>query len=157
MVIAQEDGDGTRTLSEATRVWPASSGRPPEQLGYPQFEVRYRSGTRMPESAVVTVPVRGSAPLVVEVGCLNHVGLNCGPGYGSDPEWSHGQWKGRGWVDGVTYDMTDPACVSRSQFSVIDHAARARCGDSEGWGLFEHGCFGRHVPSGFADWSSTAP
>lgn len=157
MVIAQEDGDGTRTLSEATRVWPASSGRPPEQLGDPQIEIRYRRGTRVPESAVVSIPVRGSAPLVVEVACLNHVGLNCGPGYGGDPDWSHGQWKGRGWVDGVTYDMTDAANAGRSQFSVIDHAARARCGGAEGWGLFEHGCFGRHAPTGFSDWSSVAP
>lgn len=26
-----------------------------------------------------------------------------------------------------------------------------------GWGLFEHGTFGRHDPSGFADWGSVAP
>lgn len=157
MVIAQEEPDGTRTLSEAARVWPASSGRGPEQLGYPEFDVRYRSGSRIPESAVVTVPVRGSAPLVVEVDCLNHVGLNCGPGYGGDPDWSHGQWRGRGWVDAVTYDMADPVIAGRLQMSVIDHVARARCDAAEGWGLFEHGCFGTHVPSGFSDWSSVAP
>ena len=157
MVIAQEEGDGARTHSEAVRVWPAASGRAPERFGWPDVEVAYRSGTRLPQSAVVTIPVRGGAPLVVEVECLAHVGLNCGPGYGGDPDWAHGQWKGRGWVDGVTYDMSDPANIGRAQFSVVDHVARARCGGAEGWGLFEHGCFGRHEPSGFADWSSVAP
>ena len=53
VVIAQEDGDGTRTLNEAVRVFPAASGRPPEQLGWPEVEVRYRPGTRHPESAVL--------------------------------------------------------------------------------------------------------
>ena len=39
----------------------------------------------------------------------------------------------------------------------LDHVARARVGDAEGWGLFEHGTFGRHDPSGFADWFDLAP
>ncbi|MCZ7537040.1 MAG: hypothetical protein M5T61_14810 [Acidimicrobiia bacterium] len=157
MVIAQEDGDGTRTHCEAVRVWPSSSGRVPDVLGWPEIEVEYRSGTRIPRSAVVSIPQRRSSPLVVEVDCLSHVALNCGSGYSRDPDWGHGQWKGRGWIEGVEHDMSDPELVGRSQFGVIDHVARARCGGAEGWGLFEHGCFGRHEPSGFADWSSTAP
>jgi hypothetical protein len=35
--------------------------------------------------------------------------------------------------------------------------ARAVCEGQQGWGMFEHGTFGRHAPSGFADWSSVAP
>ena len=58
MVIAQEDGDGTRTLNEAVRVFPAGRGRPPEQLGWPEVEVRYRPGTRHPESAVLHMRTR---------------------------------------------------------------------------------------------------
>ena len=85
------------------------------------------------------------------------VGLNVGTGYGGDPDWGHGQWKGRGWVEGAVYDMTDPAVLGRVPFSVVDHVGRARCDGAEGWGLFEHGTFGRHDPSGFADWGSVAP
>jgi hypothetical protein len=55
------------------------------------------------------------------------------------------------------YDLTDPAIAGRTPYSVIDHVARATCDGAVGWGLFEHATFGRHDPSGFADWSSVAP
>ena len=54
-------------------------------------------------------------------------------------------------------DLTDPGIVARTPFGVVDHIARATCNGSEGWGLFEHGTFGRHDPSGFVDWGSVAP
>ena len=80
VIIAQEDGDGTRLLNEAVRVFPAASGRPPEQLGWPEVEVRYRPGTRHPEAAVLHMRTRGGKPLTLEIDTLGFVGLNCGPG-----------------------------------------------------------------------------
>ena len=157
ILIAQEDGDGFRGLNEATRVWPASTGRPPEQLGWPEFDIRYRSGSRHPESAVVHLTERGGKPVTLEVETLGFVGLNTGPGYGGDPEWSHGQWRGRGWAERYECDMNDPAVAGRVPFSVVDHVARATCNGAEGWGLFEHGTIGRHEPSGFTDIMSVAP
>jgi hypothetical protein len=157
VVIAQEDGDGTRTLNEAVRVWPEDTGRPPEQLGWPEVEVRYRPGTRHPDGAVLHLRARGGKPLAVEIDTLGFVALNCGPGYGGDPDWSHGQWRGRGWTEHVEYDMRDPAVAGRVPFGVVDHVARAVCDGAQGWGMFEHGTFGRHEPSGFADWASVAP
>jgi hypothetical protein len=156
VVIAQEDGDGTRLLNEAVRVWPASSGRPPEQLGWPEIDVRYAAGTRHPEGAVLQMRTRGGKPLIVEIETLGFVGLNCGPGYGGDPDWSHGQWRGRAWTEGVVVDMRDPAIAGRVPFGVVDHVARAVCDGAEGWGMFEHGTFGRHEPSGFVDWGAVA-
>jgi hypothetical protein len=157
IVIIQEDGHGTRSLNEAARVWPAASGRPPEQLGWPDVEIRYRPGTRHPESAVIHLAERSGKPVTVEIDTLGFVALNCGPGYGGDPDWSHGQWKGRGWIEGTACDLTDPAVSGRVPFSVVDHVARASCDGAEGWGLFEHGTIGRHEPSGFSDWMSIAP
>ena len=61
VVIAQEDGDGTRTLNEAVRVFPASSRRPPEQLGWPEVEVRYRPGTRTPSPPCCTCGPGGAS------------------------------------------------------------------------------------------------
>ena len=151
VVIAQEDGDGERMLSEAVRVWPGHS----EQLGWPEVEVRYRPGTRHPEGAVLHLGRRGME-LTVEVDTLGFVALNCGPGYGGDPDWGHGQWRGRDWIEGVTMRLDDPAVAGRVPFGVVDHVARARCEGAEGWGMFEHGTFGRHRPSGFADWGSVA-
>ncbi|HUI05078.1 MAG TPA: hypothetical protein VLZ77_16175 [Acidimicrobiales bacterium] len=156
IVIAQEDGDGHRSLNGAERVFSPESGRPPEQLGWPEVEVRYTPGTRHPEAAVLHMQARGGKPVVVEIETLGFVGLNCGPGYGGDPDWSHGQWRGRGFTESVVMDMRDPAVVGRVPFSVVDHVARARCDGAEGWGMFEHGTFGRHAPSGFTGWESVA-
>jgi hypothetical protein len=154
VVIVQERPDGFRTLNDATRVWP--DGRV-EQLGWPRVEIDYRSGTRHPEGARLHLTTPDGRPLVVEVETLGCIGLNVGCGYGGDPEWSHGQWKGRGHAEGRVYDLTDPAITGRMPFSVVDHVARAVCEGREGWGLFEHGTFGRHDPSGFADWAAVAP
>ena len=156
VVIAQEDGDGRRLLSEAVRVWAAGSGRGVEELGWPELEVRYRPGTRHPEGATLHL-ARGSRSTTVEIDTLGFVALNCGPGYGGDPDWGHGQWRGRQWSEAVTVDVSDPAVVGRLAFGVVDHVARARCEGAEGWGMFEHGTFGRHLPSGFGDWAAVAP
>ena len=88
---------------------------------------------------------------------LGYVALHVGAGYGGDPDWSHGQWRGRGWVEGAVYDLADPAVAGRIPFGVIDHVGRATCDGAEGWGLFEHGTMGRHDPSGFGGWDSVAP
>ena len=149
-VIAQEDPSGRRMLEDALRIWP--DGRV-ESLGRPEFAVAYRSGTRHPESAVI----RTSAGPVIEVEVRPGVSLNVGCGYGGDPDWAHGQWRGRGYVSGSVYDYTDPAVAGRAAFSVVDHVGRATLDGAVGWGVFEHGTFGRHDPTGFADWSSVAP
>lgn len=158
VVIVQEDPDGYRVLNDATRVWPAATGRRPEQLGWPRVQVHYRSGTRIPTGATIALTEADGTPLVLEVESLGFVALNSGTGYGGDiTGWTHGTWKGRQWVDGVDIDLTDPAVAGMVPFGLLDHVARARIGDREGWGLFEHGTFGRHDPSGFADFGSVAP
>ena len=154
VLIVQERADGYRTLNDASRIWP--DGRV-EQLGWPRVDISYRSGTRHPEHATIHCTTPAGKRLVLEVDTLGFVGLNVGAGYGGDPDWGHGQWKGRGWSSSTAYDMTDPAVAGRVPFSVVDHVGRARCDGLEGWGLFEHGTMGRHDPSGFADWSSLAP
>ncbi|MFZ0173861.1 MAG: hypothetical protein WAL04_19410 [Acidimicrobiales bacterium] len=156
VVIAQEDGDGTRTTAEAVRIWPAESGRPPEQLGWADIAIRYRSGTRLPTGATITMSKRG-APTVVEIDTLGYVLLSAGPGYNGDPGWSHGRWRGRDWAARVDADLSDPDLAGQTAFGVIDHVARASCDGHVGYGLFEHATFGRHVPSGFEGWDSVTP
>lgn len=157
VLIAQEEPDGTRTLNEATRIWPASTGRAPDQLGWPEFEITYRSGTRLPEHARIHLRERGGRDLTLEVDPLTCVALNNGPGYGGDPGWAHGAWRGRNWVERVECDVTDPAVAGMMAFGVVDHAARATLDGAEGFGLFEHGSIGRHDPSGFTGLGSVAP
>jgi hypothetical protein len=153
VVIVQELPNGFRTLNDATRVW--RDGRV-EQLGWPRIDITYKSGTRHPEHAVLHLTDPDGKPVVIEVDTLGFVALHVGAGYGGDPDWTHGQWRGRNWSDSAVYDMTAPDVVGRVPFGVIDHVGRATCDGAEGWGLFEHGTFGRHDPSGFADWGSVA-
>jgi hypothetical protein len=153
IVIVQEDPDGTRTLNAASRIW--ADGRH-EQLGWPELDISYAPGTRHPTRATLHMRTPDRKPLEVEVTPLLGVALHIGAGYGGDPDWVHGQWRGAGWVDSAVYDLTDPAVAGRVPWGVIDHVARARCDGAEGYGLFEHASIGRHDPSGFADWAAVA-
>jgi hypothetical protein len=153
VVILQESPDGTRTLNEAKRVWP--DGRI-EELGWPEIDFTYRSGTRHPERATIHVATRDRKPVDIEIETLYGIPLGPGTGY-SGAEWTHGQWRGRGWVEGVTHDWSDPALAPGIPFGLTDHVARAVCDGAEGWGLFEHASIGPHDPTGFADFTSMAP
>jgi hypothetical protein len=157
ILIAQEDAHGHRILNEATRVWPAESGRPHDQLGWPRFDIHYTPGTRIPTGATIHLTEHDGTPVVVEVTSLGYNPLNCGSGYGGDATWNHGMWKGRGWIDRLAVDLTDPAVAGMAPFGVIDHVGRAVIDGKEGWGLFEHSTVGRHDPSGFTDFTSVAP
>ncbi|MHB1444806.1 MAG: hypothetical protein ACYCTI_08905 [Acidimicrobiales bacterium] len=157
MVVAQEDMAGQRSLNQAVRLAPLTAGGAEEQLGWPRFEMTYRPGTRYPQRATIQMATADGTAVAAEVEPVNGISLNIGCGYGADPEWAHGQWKGEGWVDSSVYDLADPEVAARSSFSLIDHVAKVRVGDQEGMGIFEHGCLGRHDPSGFMGWESMGP
>jgi len=151
MVVVQEDADGYRTLNEATVV---RTGHRDRQLGWPQAEITYRSGTRHPERALVHL---GDArkPQELDVEILTSSPLATGAGYPPADDWQHGTWRGRAWTDTRTYDLTRPAPLAA--YGVTDHAARFRLDGRVGHGIFEHGSFGRHDPSGFTGFDSVAP
>ncbi|MFC9816824.1 hypothetical protein ACFVJM_32715 [Streptomyces virginiae] len=157
MVIAQEDADGHRTLNEAVQVFPEAGGRADVQLGWPHTEIRYRPGSRHPESAVVHLTDPSRKPLELGVEILNSSPLAVGAGYPPAGDWQHGTWQGRGWSDRRVYDLSHPAAHPMAAFGVTDHSARFTLDGQTGHGIFEHGSFGRHDPSSFADYSSVAP
>ncbi|MEU8775647.1 hypothetical protein [Streptomyces sp. NPDC048606] len=157
MVIAQEDADGHRTLNEAVQVFPEGTGRHDVQLGWPHTEIRYRPGTRHPLSAVVHLTDPSRKPLELGVEILASSPLAIGAGYPPAGDWQHGTWQGRGWIDRRSYDLSDPAAHPAAAFGVTDHAARFTLDGRVGHGIFEHGSFGRHDPSGFTDYGSVAP
>lgn len=161
VIIIQETPDGFRTVNDCTRVW--RDGRV-EQLGWPRVHIHYAPGTRVPTGATIACTAANGEPLTFEVESLLPVPLHVGGGYGGDPDWGHGQWKGEGFTERLTYSMSDPAIVGRTMFGVIDHVGRATVhgsgaavpDGSEGWGLFEHGALGRHDPSNFTGWMDLA-
>lgn len=153
IVIVQEQPDGFRSLNDAVRVFP--NGRV-EQLGWPRFEIDYTPGTRIPTGARIHLTTPQGEALLIEVETLSFVPLHIGCGYGGDPEWTHGLWKGKDWVSTATYDLTQPDMIGRFPWGVIDHSARATCNGQVGYGLFEHASVGRHDPTGFADYMSVS-
>ncbi|OLZ50236.1 hypothetical protein AVW11_32455 [Streptomyces amritsarensis] len=157
MVIAQEDADGHRTLNEALQVFPEGDGRADVQLGWPHTEIRYRPGSRHPQSAVIHLTDPSRKPLELGVEILNSSPLAVGAGYPPASDWQHGTWQGRGWSDRRVYDLSHPGAHPTAAFGVTDHSARFTLDGQTGYGIFEHGSFGRHDPSGFADHSSVAP
>jgi hypothetical protein len=152
-IQVQEEPDGHRTHNDAQRVW--GDGRV-EQLGWPEFDVVYRSATRQPEHATIHLGSR-RAPVTVEVDTMLGLALQVGAGYGAATDWKHGVWKGAGWSEGLVYDHTDPSVRKRFATGNVDNSCRAVCDGAEGWGLFEHANVGRHDPSGFADFAAVAP
>ena len=159
VLIIQENPDGYRILNDCTRVW--KDGRV-EQLGWPQVDIRYESGTRTPTGATIMCTTPDGQQLRLEIESRLAVPIHLGGGYGGDPDWTHGMWKGEKFTERRTYDVTDESVAGRIMFGVIDHVGRAVChgpgaDGSEGFGLFEPGALGRHDRSGFADWFSVAP
>ncbi|WP_432167182.1 hypothetical protein [Streptomyces sp. bgisy031] len=155
MVIVQEDADGYRTLNDATVV---RDGHPDLQLGWPQADITYRTGTRHPESAVVhLIDPLSRKPLELGVEILASSPLAVGAGYPPADDWQHGTWRGHDWTDRRSYDLSDPAAHPLAAYGVIDHAARFTLDGQVGHGIFEHGSFGRHDPSGFTGYDSVAP
>jgi hypothetical protein len=156
-LIVQEEPDGYRSLNDCHRVW--RDGRV-EQLGWPRVDVRYAPGTRVPTGATIACTTNDGSPFVVEVESRLAVPLHVGGGYGGDPDWTHGMWRGAGFTERVTYDLRADDVAGRVMFGVIDHVCRAvvtaEGEEHEGWGLFEHGALGRHDPSGFTDWFTTS-
>ncbi|WP_329548804.1 hypothetical protein OG548_37720 [Streptomyces sp. NBC_01356] len=154
MVVIQEDADGHRTLNDATLV---RDGQRDLQLGWPQADITYRPGTRHPTSAVIHLAHPADRkPMELGVEVLTSSPLAVGAGYPPADDWQHGTWRGRGWTDRRVYDLSDPAAHPLAAYGVIDHAARFTLNGQTGHGIFEHGSFGRHDPSGFTGFDSVA-
>jgi hypothetical protein len=149
-VILEEDRDGTRNTNFAIRQRPDGTV---EQLGWPLPEITYREGSRHPLHAAIDLTTRDGKTSTLEIEPIIGIPLNVGCGYGADPDWTHGLWKGDGWIEGAVYDHTDPAVSGRAMFSLWDHLARATFDGHVGWGIFEHGVIGPHAPSGFTDFT----
>jgi hypothetical protein len=148
-VILEEDRDGLRNTNFAIRQYPESSGKLVEQLGWPLPEITYAPGTRNPTHCSIELTTREGKTSTLEIEPIVGIPLNVGCGYGHDPDWTHGLWKGESFVEGSVYDHTDPEVIGRAAFSLWDHLARATFDGQEGWGIFEHGVIGSHAPSGF--------
>ena len=156
VTIVQEEPDGRRIMQDADRAFPAGSGRPPEWLGRPEHEVRFRPGTREVTGATLSYfGPYGEKTAELEVEILLPFPLMMGTGYGLEPDWRHGMYQGDLVTQGQVTDTTDPAYAP---FGLIEHAARFTYTAGEGhvgkvgYGMFEFAVLGPHRRYGFEGW-----
>lgn len=150
--ICQERPDGSRPLSQATRVWTDPS-RPPEELGHATHEHRFVSGTRMLAGSALTFPEVG-----LRIDCtplLAHF-ISVGTGYGLDADWRHGMYQGPETVTQVRV-LELPEVQGVAQYGVVDQVARYEYDGHLGFGLYEHGFFGPFPRYGMTDGAMGAP
>jgi hypothetical protein len=152
LAIVQEDAAGDRVLEEAVRVWPERAGRPPQQLGRPEYRPRYAPGGRDVEAAVISFSPPGGDRIEVAVHPVLPVSLMVGTGYGLEPDWKHGMYQGPGLVvQGVSYDLRQPEDKAR-MWGMVDAVAVFEATEAgrtvTGSGLFESWALGPHAPTG---------
>jgi hypothetical protein len=155
LAIMQEEPDGSRLLEEATRVWPAATGRAPEWLGRPEHRLELVPGTRKVQRATLSFRHPRGDEVTVQIQPLLSVYTGIETGYGADPSWRHGMYQGPLKVEARNLDLRDPEVQAR-MVGLVDHVARFECAGRVGYGLFEVVFVGPHEQYGFRDWGNVA-
>jgi hypothetical protein len=141
-LTAQQDADGYRSLDEALHI---TEHGPDRRLGRARVDVAYREGTRAPVSAVVHLD---GGRIEAEVLLSGPPTVGTGrPRPARDGRHTLGQGRG-GRIDRHAYDLTDPSVTAPAAYAVTGHTARFAWDGRVGYGIFEHGGFGRPTPSG---------
>jgi hypothetical protein len=144
-----EDAEGTRIQEEAMKVYNLGFDKAVERLGPPRHEFTYRSGSRELERAVVRFRDANDRDLVLTTEPLRTVYLAAGSGYIPMDGWGHGYYQGPLVVQGLRYDMGDPAV--RKQYALLNETlCRFELSTGEvGYGMHENLCMGTYKPYGF--------
>jgi hypothetical protein len=156
LLIIQEEGDGTRTLEEAVRVW-ADPARGHDWLGRPEVEHTLVPGTRMVQTPVTFhLPDAPGGPLAITATSLTYCYLGIGTGYGLGDDFRHGMYLGPDMVtESKRWSMTE--LDTWAWYAIVEHAARFEVDGNVGYGMLEHFFIGAYPKNGLTDGSSVAP
>jgi len=161
--LTREQPDGTAdelcasivgTCGELEELSPDVTTAGEERLATARHRIRWRSGTRWPESAEIDLIGRdGTVRRLVLEPTLRFQMM--GIGY-QHPEWGHAMWRDELDTGYETWALDD---VEADEYCNIHvhHVVQARLGDASGIGILETLVFGRHGPSGFQDLFDGAP
>ena len=160
LVMVQEEGDGTRTIDEATRVW-HDPERPSEWLGRPEPEHTLKSGTRLTEGgSVVRLPDAPGGPLEITVDPVVRCYLAIGTGYGLGDEYRHGMWLGdEVTVEGKSWPQEE--LDGWAWYAIVENATKFAYTDAtgthEGIGMLEHMFISTYPKLGLTEPQGVAP
>jgi hypothetical protein len=156
-VFFEEDADGKRFIEESKKVYNLGIDKEDELMGTPRHEFTYRSGTRELEKAVIRFAHPSGREISVTNTPLRTVYLAAGSGYLPSADWGHGMYQGELKVEGLTWDVSDPAV--RKQISLLNETlCRFDLSTGEvGYGMHENLCIGVYKPYGFETPESVAP
>ena len=146
--------DGTREVDTVRRIaaFPPGGGAPAgeEVLGGAEHDLRFDHATRelLAGSSVSFLDGDGTRRHV-RLTPLRRAYLRAGTGYGGPDTWRHGKYMGPGWVDSVTFDLSDPAVTALIGPTHV--LCRMELDDgSLGYGTFETQVYGAYPRYGFA-------
>lgn len=124
-----------------------------ETMKKAKSEVKFKSGTRHAESAVITFWTRKEEEITIVVEPRYQFYMS-GIGY-THPEWGHGMNKGE---LAVGYDTLDLATVDEADFLClhIQAVSTFRMKGKVGTGVLEQLIIGPHAPSGFKEFFDMA-
>ena len=153
---------GARRLPGPQRLHPGLAGRPGRAARLAARRRRLRLGHPDAQERRGHCTTPDGTPVTIEVESLLAVPIHVGGGYGGDPDWGHGQWKGAGLrrAGHLRHERPGrgrPGAVRPHRQRRPGGLARGGQGAVEGWGLYEHGVIGLHEPTGFTDWFIHAP
>ncbi len=156
-LFAEEDQHGDRMVEESVWIPSLASGAEPEEMGSPNFQFRYQSGTREIEGVTIEVEDPAGKPLTIEATPLRTLYLAAGSGYIPQPDWALGAYQGELVVQGLDYDLSTPE--QRAKYAPLyETLARYEFSTGEvGYGLLENICVGTYHPHGFSEPDAVAP
>jgi len=155
--FVEADMHGNRTIEESVRIPSLEAGGEPQLMGSPEFEYRYRSGSREIEGVTVKVDDPDGKPLTIEATPLRTLYLAAGSGYIPQPDWTLGMYQGELKVEGLSYDLSTPE--ARAQYGPLyETLSRYELSNGQvGYGLLENLCVGTYYPHGFDNPGAVAP
>jgi len=156
-VFFEEDADGRRLIEESVKVPAFGIDKQIEHMGSPRHEFRFLPGTREVEKAVIHFAHPSGQEITVTATPLRTVYLAAGSGYFPSPDWGHGMYHGEFKVEGLRYDLSDPAV--RRKISLLNETlCRFQLSSGEvGYGMLENLCMGIYHPYGFDTGDAVAP
>lgn len=156
-IFIEENADGSLLVEECVKIDSYEKGGAVHQMGKPKHCIKYKSGTRELESAVLLFDDENGNPIEVKAEAVTCAYLAAGTGYFPNPDWVHGQHHGKFKLEAVEFDVSTPE-AQKSLGPIYETIVRYELNSGEvTYGMFENISMGHHEPYGFDSFEAMAP